>query len=42
MNPHGSKFSPVPCGFQEDTPANRRELEKGFAMNDNLRGPERW
>jgi hypothetical protein len=28
------------CGMQEDTPANRRELEKGFAQNDHLRGPE--
>jgi len=28
------------CGVQEDTPENRRELEKGFAQNDNLRGPE--
>jgi len=25
---------------QEDTPEVRRELEKGFAQNDNLRGPE--
>jgi hypothetical protein len=28
------------CGVWEDTPENRRELEKGFAQNDNLRGPE--
>jgi hypothetical protein len=28
------------CGMQPDTPENRRELEKGFAQNDNLRGPE--
>jgi hypothetical protein len=28
------------CGVQEDTPEVRRELEKGFAQNDNLRGPE--
>jgi hypothetical protein len=28
------------CGVQEDTPENRSELEKGFAQNDNLRGPE--
>jgi hypothetical protein len=28
------------CGVQDDTPENRRELEKGFAQNDNLRGPE--
>jgi hypothetical protein len=28
------------CGVQEDTPENRRELEKGFAQNDHLRGPE--
>ena len=33
---------PVRCGVQEDTPENRRELEKGFAQNDNLRGPELW
>jgi hypothetical protein len=30
------------CGVQEDTPEVRRELEKGFAQNDNLRGPELW
>jgi hypothetical protein len=28
------------CGVQEDTPEVRRELEKEFAQNDNLRGPE--
>jgi hypothetical protein len=28
------------CGVQEDAPEVRRELEKGFAQNDNLRGPE--
>jgi len=28
------------CGVQEDTPEVRRQLEKGFAQNDNLRGPE--
>jgi len=28
------------CGVQEDTPEVRRELEKGFAQNDNLRVPE--
>lgn len=28
------------CGLQEDTPDVRRELEKGFTQNDNLRGPE--
>ncbi len=28
------------CGVQPDTPEVRRELEKGFAQNDNLRGPE--
>ncbi|HXR39334.1 MAG TPA: hypothetical protein VN776_09585 [Terracidiphilus sp.] len=28
------------CGLQEDTPEVRRELEKGFAENDTLRGPE--
>jgi hypothetical protein len=27
------------CGVQEDTPEVRRELEKGFAQNDDLRGP---
>jgi len=31
---------PVSCGVQEDTPEIRHELEKGFAQNDNLRGPE--
>ena len=30
----------VRCGLQEDTPDVRRELEKGFTQNDNLRGPE--
>jgi hypothetical protein len=35
-----SEIDPVRCGVQEDTPENRRELEKGFAQNDNLRGPE--
>jgi len=28
------------CGLQEDTPEVRRELKKGFAQNDKLRGPE--
>ena len=28
------------CGLQEDSPEVRRGLEKGFAQNDNLRGPE--
>jgi hypothetical protein len=28
------------CGVQEDTPEVRLEFEKGFAQNDNLRGPE--
>jgi hypothetical protein len=28
------------CGVQKDTPEVREELEKGFAQNDNLRGPE--
>jgi len=28
------------CGVQEDTPEVRRELEKGIAQNDTLRGPE--
>jgi hypothetical protein len=28
------------CGAQEDTPEVRRQLEKGFAQNDNLRRPE--
>jgi hypothetical protein len=31
---------PFRCGVQEDTPANRHELEKGFAQNDHLRDPE--
>jgi hypothetical protein len=28
------------CGVWEDTPENRRELEKGFKRNDELRGAE--
>lgn len=28
------------CGVHVDTPEVHRELEKGFAQNDNLRGPE--
>lgn len=28
------------CGVWEDTPENRRELEKGFAQNDDLHGSE--
>jgi hypothetical protein len=28
------------CGVWEDTPGNLGELEKGFAQNDKLRGPE--
>jgi hypothetical protein len=28
------------CGVQDDTPEVHRELERGFAQNDNLRGPE--
>jgi hypothetical protein len=28
------------CGLQEDSPEVRGGLEKGFAQNDNLRGPE--
>ncbi|MFZ1086338.1 MAG: hypothetical protein WAN35_15350 [Terracidiphilus sp.] len=35
-----SLIAPGTCGVQEDTPENRRELEKGFAQNDHLRGPE--
>ena len=27
------------CGLLEDTPANRAELARGFAMNDELRAP---
>ncbi|MGB8260496.1 MAG: hypothetical protein WCE75_09100 [Terracidiphilus sp.] len=30
------------CGVWEDTPANRAEVARGMAMNDDLRGPERW
>ncbi|MGA2569113.1 MAG: hypothetical protein ABSF23_01215 [Terracidiphilus sp.] len=30
------------CGVQDDTPETRRELERGLAMNDDLRVPERW
>jgi hypothetical protein len=41
-DPYGDDSLIVPgtCGVQQDTPENRRELEKGFAQNDNLRGPE--
>jgi hypothetical protein len=35
-----SLIVPGTCGVQEDTPEVRRELEKGFAQNDHLRGPE--
>jgi hypothetical protein len=35
-----SPIVPFRCGVQEDTSEVRRELEKGFAQNDNLRGPE--
>jgi len=38
-----TRESPIaldPCGVWEDTPENRRELEKGFAQNDDLRGSE--
>jgi len=30
------------CTVWEDTPQVRREVAKGVAMNDDLRGPERW
>jgi hypothetical protein len=33
-------IAPFRCGVQQDTPEVRHELEKGFAQNDNLRGPE--
>jgi hypothetical protein len=36
----GDLIAPFRCGVQQDTPEVRRELEKGFAQNDNLRGPE--
>ena len=35
-----SLIGPGTCGVQEDTPEVRRELEKGFAQNDHLRGPK--
>lgn len=38
-----TRESPIeldPCGVWEDTPENRRELERGFAQNDALRGVE--
>jgi hypothetical protein len=38
-----TKESPIEldrCGVWEDTSENRRELEKGFAQNDDLRGTE--
>jgi hypothetical protein len=37
---HAKELNVDRCGVQEDTPEVRRELEKGFAQNDNLRGPE--
>jgi hypothetical protein len=37
---HGPWLHLDRCGVQEDTPEVRHELEKGFAQNDNLRGPE--
>jgi hypothetical protein len=30
------------CGVRPDTPETRREVAKGMAMNDDLRGPEMW
>jgi hypothetical protein len=39
-DPPGPWLTLPRCGVQEDTPENRRELEKGFAQNDHLRGPE--
>jgi hypothetical protein len=39
-DPPGPKLPLDRCGVQEDTPEVRHELEKGFAQNDNLRGPE--
>jgi hypothetical protein len=39
-DPPGPWLHLVRCGVQEDTPEVRRELAKGFAQNDNLRGPE--
>jgi hypothetical protein len=36
---HGS-LSMQRCDLIEDTPANRNELLKGFALHDSLRGPE--
>lgn len=37
-----SKIDLLSCGIQEDTPEIRHEVQKGLAMNDNLRVPERW
>jgi hypothetical protein len=36
----GPKIGMPRCGVWEDTPAVRRELEKGYAQNHQLRGPE--
>jgi len=38
--PHGPHISLPRCGVQDDTPEVRRQLETGFAQNDNLRGSE--
>jgi hypothetical protein len=36
----GPGFRLERCGVLDDTPANRAELAKGFALNDHLRVPE--
>ena len=36
----GPQISLPRCGLHPDTPEVRGEMEKGFAQNDNLRGPE--
>jgi hypothetical protein len=41
-NPRLAAIELEPCGVQPDTPKVRAEIAKGTAMNDNLRGPERW
>jgi hypothetical protein len=41
-DPRSAAIKLEPCGVQPDTPEVRAEVAKGIAMNDNLRGPERW
>jgi hypothetical protein len=40
QNREDGSLSMQRCDLIEDTPANRNELLKGFALHDSLRGPE--